>query len=164
MKKTTLSLIMGLSFVLLFGCNSSDDDNVTAPPEPPETPATTISIKDTSVIDVALVSTDPESGTMIINLTGDDDKAVIGADAFNLLFMGYPKPGPYSSKYKLAWHQAQQTSCIDTEECVMVIEELKAGMYQLTLDELAWKIGIVNFRVALEVKGENAHFPMAFLD
>jgi hypothetical protein len=44
------------------------------------------------------------------------------------------------------------------------MEELTAGMYQLTLDDLTWKNGIVKYRVALEVKGENAHFPMAFLD
>ncbi|MCW3172188.1 hypothetical protein [Shewanella subflava] len=164
MKKSTLSLMMGCSFVLLFGCNSSDDDNVTAPPEPPEPPATTISINDTSVIEVALVSTEPESGTIIINVTGDDDKAVIGANAFNLLFMGYPKPGPYSSKYKLAWHQAQHTSCIDTEECAIAMEELTAGKYQLTLEDVAWKNGVIRYRAALEVKGENAHFPTAFLE
>ncbi|MEZ9199609.1 MULTISPECIES: hypothetical protein [unclassified Shewanella] len=163
MKHTKLCCAIGLSSVLLLGCGSDDDDN--KPVEPPvEPPVSTIGINDTETLSVNLTTVDAEKGSVALTLTGDDEKLVTDAGAFNLILMGYPKEGSSSVKYKLGWHQANHSNCIADVDCTMAITELESGKYNLELDSVEWKDAIDSYRVAVEVKGEKAHLELAFLD
>ncbi|WP_179023275.1 hypothetical protein [Shewanella sp. Scap07] len=162
MKPTTRYLAVVLSSVLLFGCNSSDDDDNTTPVPPPVDD--TIGISDTTTLTASMqAASDLEKGQVTVQLLGDGDKAVTDASAFNLIVMGYPKDGQ-TTKYKLAWHQAEQGNCIDTETCSLAIDETDAGIYQLTLDSVDWSQDVESYRVAIEVKGEQAHLPLDFME
>ncbi|WP_394201560.1 hypothetical protein [Shewanella waksmanii] len=163
MKPTTRYLAVALGSVLLFGCNSSDDDDNTTPVPPPV--EDTISIADTTTLSVNMqAASDLEKGQVTLQLLGDDDKLVTDASAFNLIVMGYPKEGQSTTKYKLAWHQAEQNNCIETEECQLLIDETESGIYQLTLDSTDWQQDVVRYKAAVEVKGEQAHYPLGFIE
>lgn len=162
MKHTKICLAIGLSSVLMLGCGSSDDDKPTEPPVEP--PVTTIDINDTQSISAVLQSVDGEKGSVTLTLTGDDDKQVTSASAFNLVIMGYPEEGQASTKYKLAWHQANHSNCITDEQCTLNTHEAEPGVYNLDLEEVEWKVAVSNYRVAVEVMGDKAHLELAFLD
>lgn len=163
MKHTKLYCAIGLSSVLLLGCGSDDDDN--KPVEPPvEPPVSTIGINDTETLTVNLTTVDAEKGSVALTLTGDDDKLVTEASGFNLILMGYPEEGSSSVKYKLGWHQVNNSNCIADVDCTMAITESESGKYNLELGSVEWKDAIDSYRVAVEVKGEKAHLELAFLD
>ncbi len=162
MKHTKLYCAIGLSSVLLLGCGSDDDDKPVEPPVEP--PVSTIGINDTETLSVNLTTVDAEKGSVALTLTGDDEKLVTDAGAFNLILMGYPKEGGSSVKYKLGWHQANHSNCIADVDCTMAITESESGKYNLELDSVEWKDAIDSYRVAVEVKGDKAHLELAFLD
>ncbi|MFT5788934.1 MAG: hypothetical protein ACI8SJ_001042 [Shewanella sp.] len=164
MKYTKIYCAIGLSSVLLLGCGSDDDNTVEPPVEPPVVPVTTISINETETLSVSLKTVDGANGNVALTLTGDGDKLVTDASGFNLIIMGYPKEGESSVKYKLAWHQASHSNCIEDEECTLAVTEATSGVYNLELDAVDWKDAVDNYRVAVEVKGEKAHLELAFLD
>ncbi|MFT5789330.1 hypothetical protein CXF83_06450 [Shewanella sp. Choline-02u-19] len=164
MKHSKLYCAFGLGSLLLFGCGSDDNKTVEPPIEPPVPPVTTIGINETDTLSVSLKAVDGASGNVALTLTGDDDKLVTDASGFNLIIMGYPKEGDSSVKYKLAWHQANNSNCIEDEECTLAVTEAEPGVYNLELDAIEWKDAIDNYRVAVEVKGEKAHLELAFLD
>ncbi len=162
MKHTKVCLAIGLSSMLMLGCGNSDDDTPTEPPVEP--PITTININDTETLSAVIQTVDGEKGSVLLKLTGDDDKLVTKASVFNLIIMGYPKEGQSSTKYKLAWHQANHSNCIEDEQCTLDIHEAEPGSYNLALDAVEWKDAIDSYRVAVEVKGDKAHLELAFLD
>ncbi|WP_076538748.1 hypothetical protein [Shewanella sp. UCD-KL21] len=165
MKHFKLCSVIGLSSMLLFGCGGSDDETIDPPTEPPvEPPVLTVNIDQTETLTASLQSVDAENGTVTVKLTGDDDLSVTDASAFNLIIMGYPSKTQSSTKYNLDWHQASHANCIEAETCSLDINEAESGLYYLTLDSVNWKTAVETYRVALEVKGDKAHYELVFMD
>ncbi|MBY5991239.1 hypothetical protein [Ferrimonas balearica] len=153
-KSMMLLAAMGL---LLSGCGS-DNDNDPVTPEPPEPPVEeSIGIDETTTLSLEITDFNGPSGAISFTLTGDDALPVTGANQFQVLFMGYPAPGPTSTKYGLSWHEAQDLDCTDPAgHCDAVLTEVDTGQYELLANGLSWRPEVEDYKAALMVMGANA--------
>ncbi|WP_394129779.1 hypothetical protein [Shewanella maritima] len=166
MKKSIL-LLMGIGSLALVGCNS-DDDTTAAPvePEPPvsEVPESPIGINDTTSLTAQLVESNLEKGTFTIALTGDDDRVVTGAESMNVMLFGYPTWNSNPTKYAIAWHQGQLYGCETESDCALDVVEVSEGTYSIAVDNIVWQQHMANYKVAMEVMGDNVHLEYGYLE
>ncbi|MBY6185165.1 hypothetical protein KUV89_00725 [Marinobacter hydrocarbonoclasticus] len=147
----TRSTIVLLAALGLAACGSDSNDD-TPPPPPPE--EETISIDETTTLDLTITEFDGPGGAVSFKLTGDGQLPVTGASQFQVLYMGYPAAGPTSVKFGLTWHEASVLDCTDpTGHCDAVLTESDPGVYQVLASGLNWRDDVETYRAALSIQG-----------
>lgn len=143
------SAILLLAALGLAACGSDSNDTPPPPVEPDS-----ISIADTTTLDLAITQFDGPGGAVSFTLTGDGQLPVTGASQFQVLFMGYPAAGPTSTKYGLTWHQTAPMDCTDpAAHCDAVLTESAPGEYELLATGLDWRNEIKDFRAVMAIHG-----------
>ncbi|WP_299804105.1 hypothetical protein [uncultured Shewanella sp.] len=173
MKVKLLSALLASS-VLLIGCGSDNDNDVTEPPvvvPPPVEDA--IDIDEATSIVMNLDSVDAATGALTFSLKDGDNKAISKATDYDIFYFGFPDPDSPSTKAKAwkRWHVTQSYKC-DTAsniECAGILTETATkGQYtfdatDLDLDSKAAAGAVELYKVAIQVHGAQASNEMELI-
>ncbi|WP_418358018.1 hypothetical protein ACNH6B_01635 [Shewanella basaltis] len=171
MKIKYLSAILASS-LLIFGCNSDNDDEdivVVEPPVvvvPPVVVDEAVDVNDATAITMQLNSFNAASGALTFTLTDAQGNAITNANDYDIVYFGYPDPASPSIKPKAwkHWHVTQRFQCdqTDSDNCVGLLQETQTlGQYTfdatgLDLESKAAAGAVEVFKVAVQIHGSNA--------
>jgi hypothetical protein len=174
-----LSAILASS-LLIFGCNSDNDDDVAVidPPVVVVPPVVTppvvvvppvldgISIDDASSIVVTLDTFNATTGSLLFTVANNDGEALINVANYDIVYFGFPDPASLSIKPKAwkRWHVTQSYQCdgAGSDSCSGTLEATDtAGKYTFNVSDLdlqskASANAAMIYKVAIQIKGSLA--------
>jgi hypothetical protein len=175
MKVKYLSAILASS-LLMFGCNSDNDDDVAIidPPVVVVPPVVVppvvvppvidgVSIDDASSVVVKLDTFDATTGALSFTVANSDGEALTNVADYDIVYFSFPDPASVSTKPKAwkRWHVTQSYQCDSStsDECTGTLEATDTtgtytfNVHDLDLQSNASDNATLLYRVAIKING-----------